>query len=79
MQKSTLLICEKYKEKVQDSQILIENSYDEAYQDAVHIEDKEYLCTMLQNTLRREKTSEYNYCFFKRQANAASCLSGKSD
>lgn len=42
MQKSTLLIREKYKDKVEDSQGLIDKSYNDAYQDAVHIGDEEY-------------------------------------
>lgn len=42
MQKSTLLIREKYKDKVADSQRLIDKSYNDAYQDAVHIGDEEY-------------------------------------
>lgn len=42
MQKSTLLIREKYKDKVKDSQKLIDISYNDAYQDAVHIGNEEY-------------------------------------
>lgn len=42
MQKSTLLIREKYKDKVQRSQELIEESLNDAFQDAVHIGNQEY-------------------------------------
>lgn len=42
MQKSTLLIREKYKDKVQGSRELIGESLNDAFQDAVHIGDQEY-------------------------------------
>lgn len=42
MQKSTLMIREKYREKVQGSRELINRSLNDAFQDAVHIGDKEY-------------------------------------
>lgn len=42
MQKSMLLIREKYKDKVEGSQKMISNSLNAAFQDAVHIGDEEY-------------------------------------
>lgn len=43
MQKSNLLIREKYKDKVTDSRILIDKGYNDAYQDAMHIGNAEYI------------------------------------
>lgn len=69
MQKSTLLIREKYKEKVQGSQILIENSYNEAYQDAVHIGDKEYFMFLhdyaVRNHVRISWKNRMRYLLYK--------------
>lgn len=42
MQKSELLIREKYKKFVQNSKRLIRKSFNNAYQDALHIDDKAY-------------------------------------
>lgn len=69
MQKSTLLIREKYKDKVLGSQILIEKSYNEAYQDATHIGDKEYFMFLhdyaVRNRVRISWKNRMRYLLYK--------------
>lgn len=42
MQKSTLLIREKYRDKIENAQEVINRSFNDAFQDAVHIDNTEY-------------------------------------
>lgn len=54
MQRSGLLIQEKYKELVSDSREIMTKSYNEAYQDALHINNAEYF-KFLDEFSRREQ------------------------
>lgn len=52
MQKSGLLIREKYKDLVENSGQLIEKSFNDAYQDALHIDNKEYFDFLKEYAMR---------------------------
>lgn len=54
MQKSGLMIQEKYKEFAQNSKQVINKSFNDAYQDALHIDNKEYF-TFLDNYAKRNE------------------------
>lgn len=69
MQKSELLIREKYKEIVPDSQRYIEKSFNAAYQDALHIDDKNYFAFLgayaMRNQVKISGKNRIRYVLYK--------------
>lgn len=69
MQRSGLLIQEKYKELVSDSRKIMTKSYNEAYQDALHINSPEYLDFLKnyrkRNQLRCSLPNQLRYLLYK--------------
>lgn len=69
MQRSGLLIQEKYKELVSDSREIMTKSYNEAYQDALHINSPEYLDFLKnyrkRNQLRCSLPNQLRYLLYK--------------
>ena len=69
MQKSELLIREKYKEIVQGSQRYIEKSFNAAYQDALHIDDKNYFAFLdayaMRNQVKISGKNRIRYVLYK--------------
>lgn len=69
MQRSGLLIQEKYKELVSDSREVMTKSYNEAYQDALHINNPEYLDFLKnyrkRNQLRCSLSNQLRYLLYK--------------
>lgn len=69
MQKSGLLIQEKYKEFVKNSKGIMNKSYNDAYQDALHIDNAEYLdflrIYMKRNQLNRTVKNVMRWMLYK--------------
>lgn len=65
MQKSGLLIQEKYKKFVQNSKQIMSKGYNDAYQDALHIDNSEYFQFLYDYAKRNDlKLSAKNKCRF---------------